>query len=276
MRLEGVAASSLTLRVSFTLGGACGLPTRFPTGLRTQASPPRASPLVARIALDRLIRILGGYAADLRQQGQEDAEEERIEVLAAALFHDLDGLLFRHGRVVNAAMGEGVVNVGQGYDAGRLGYGQAGEAVGIAAAVPALVMTEGNLVGHLQHRRRRAFQHAGAQGRVRFHDLEFFVREPAGLLQDGVGNADLADVVHGGGHADVADLDRRPAEDFGEELAIEAGALDVRAGLFVAITRCAEQAQDRLFVGAADGLHLVADGVFQRGCVRISIVRERG
>ena len=91
------------------------------------------------------------------------------------------------------------------------------------------------------------------------HHLELFRRELARFLQDGVGNADLAQVVHGRGQADVLDLFGRPAEDFGEQLAVQSGALDVRAGLFVAIARGAEQAEDGFFVGAADGLHLLAD-----------------
>ena len=49
---------------------------------------------------------------------------------------------------------------------------------------------------------------------VRLHDLKFPVAQPAGLEQDAVGNADLADVVQRAGLVDQADV-------FGVDLALE-------------------------------------------------------
>ena len=89
----------------------------------------------------------------------------------------------------------------------------------------------------MEKRRLRSVEHLGPDDRVRLHHLEFFALERAGFAEDGVGNADFADVVHGGGHADVFDLVGRPAEHFGEQLAVETGPLDVRTRLFVAVPR---------------------------------------
>ena len=42
---------------------------------------------------------------------------------------------------------------------------------------------------------RQLVQYVRTDGGVGLHDLEFILRQPTGLIQDGFGNADLADVV---------------------------------------------------------------------------------
>ena len=49
---------------------------------------------------------------------------------------------------------------------------------------------------------REVLQDLPAAGCVRFHDGVFLVREPPRFLEDGVGNADLADIVHARGSAE--------------------------------------------------------------------------
>ena len=82
--------------------------------------------------------------------------------------------------------------------------------VGVAAAVVALVVPAADLARGLDQRRvlleRQLVQNLITDGGVGLHDLELFLRELAGLVQDGFGDVDLADVVQGGRHGDEADL----------------------------------------------------------------------
>ncbi len=68
-----------------------------------------------------------------------------------------------------------------------------GDGVGIAAAVPALVLVADDPRDHAHSGDRS--QDALADHRVLSHDLPLGVVERAGLVQDRVGNANLADVV---------------------------------------------------------------------------------
>lgn len=39
-----------------------------------------------------------------------------------------------------------------------------------------------------------------------FHDLELFVSQPAGLVQNRIGDFDLSDIMHGRSHGDISDV----------------------------------------------------------------------
>ena len=82
------------------------------------------------------------------------------------------------------------------------------QAVGVAGAVPALVVGARDLLGGLEQLRLAVREHARAEHGVRLDDLELLVGEAAGLEQDRVGDRDLADVVQRRG---VADAGRRRA-----------------------------------------------------------------
>ena len=144
------------------------------------------------------------------------------------------------------------------------GMAQRADPPRIPRPVPPLVMAQGDVAGHLQDGRLRAVEHLRPDDRVRLHHLELVLRQLARLLEDRVGDADLAQVVHRGGHADVLDPLGRPAQDLGEQLAVQSGPLDVPARLFVAVARGAEQAEDGFFVGIPQEAHLLADLLFQR------------
>ena len=84
------------------------------------------------------------------------------------------------------------------------------QAVRVAAAVPALVMPAADLDGGLEQRllavRRQPLEHGRADGGMGTDDVELLGRQAARLVEDVLGNADLADVVQGGGGDDEADL----------------------------------------------------------------------
>ena len=84
------------------------------------------------------------------------------------------------------------------------GIAVAGEPVRIAVAVPALVLVADD-ASHGAHARDRA-QDPLADRRVLAHDLPLALVERPGLVQDLVGDADLADVVEQRRGADATDL----------------------------------------------------------------------
>ena len=49
-------------------------------------------------------------------------------------------------------------------------------------------------------------EHLGPVHGMLFHDVKFFFRELAGLIQNLVGNCDFSDVVHRGGRGNHADI----------------------------------------------------------------------
>ena len=84
------------------------------------------------------------------------------------------------------------------------------QAVRIAAAVPALVVPAADLDGDLDQRLvavlRQPLEHGCADGGMGADDVEFLGRQCARLVQNVLGDADLADVVQGGRGGDEADL----------------------------------------------------------------------
>ena len=114
------------------------------------------------------------------------------------------------GFFVAALAGQGVVDIGQRHGLGTDGDVVALQPVGVAAAVVALVVPVADLTRGFDQRRvlleRQLVQNLITDGGVGLHDLELFLRELAGLVQDGFGDVDLADVVQGGRHGDEADL----------------------------------------------------------------------
>ena len=143
------------------------------------------------------------------------------------------------------------------------GMARAGESLRIARAVPPLVVAQGDVVRHGKNHGMRSFQHLGPDRRMGFHNLEFGGRQFSRLPQDGVGNADLAHVVHRGGQAEGLGVGRGPACRQGQRFAQQPRAPDVHAGLFVAAERGRHQPVDRLFMRQADFGRLLADPFFE-------------
>jgi hypothetical protein len=94
-------------------------------------------------------------------------------------------------------VGEGVEYVGDRDDARRERYGLGVDPARVAGAIPALVVTQGDLLGHLQQREVASGKHGRSDTRVGLHPLELLPRQPPAFEQNAVGDADLSDVVKG-------------------------------------------------------------------------------
>ncbi len=115
----------------------------------------------------------------------------------------------RHCRRESA--GERVVDVGHGDDSGGEGDGGLGQFFGIAGAVPAFVVVGGDLGAHGEEgiaavAGENFFQHPVTEVGVALDDSAFAIGEATGLAEDGVGDADLADVVHRAGDAEFGSI----------------------------------------------------------------------
>ena len=173
----------------------------------------------------------------------------------------------RERGLVHTLADERVVHVGHGHEARRHGDGVALEAFGVARAIPLLLVAVGDFLGHAEERHAHAQAPLGLldgiapQRGVGFHDLELLHRQLARLEQDGVGDADLADVVQRrrlvqqvdhavGEHVGEA---RVVAQVLGQGLHVQLGATDVVAGLVVARLGQRGHGHDGHVL---DGLHL--------------------
>jgi len=83
-------------------------------------------------------------------------------------------------------------------------------------------------------------------------DLELLGGEPAGFSQDGVGDAELADVVQLGGESQQLAVARVLSGARGEDGAVAAHSLDVPGRLVIPEVRRQRQAVDRLLLGEAE------------------------
>ncbi|HEX3434660.1 MAG TPA: hypothetical protein VHT25_11435 [Solirubrobacteraceae bacterium] len=131
-------------------------------------------------------------------------------------------------------MRQRVEHVGDGDDASGKWDGLAAETSGISHSVPALVVAARDHRGQLQYWRAAALEQPCAEVRVRLHRLELLGGEPAGLAQDAVVDADLADVVQRSGKAQDGDAIAVPPELCGDLGGRCADAFGVREGVVVA------------------------------------------
>ena len=150
---------------------------------------------------------VGGDGADLVFGFEEGFDDDGVEVFAGTLLYDGDGFVEGHRGFVDALGNEGIENVGDGHDAGGKRDLLAFEAFGVAFAVPFLVVVVGHVLGlaevvflegvALDGLFDSAYDLGAFRG-VGLHYLELFGGELAGLVEDRVGDLDLADVVHRG------------------------------------------------------------------------------
>ena len=142
----------------------------------------------------------------------ECLRDDWIEVLAGALPDDVHGFIKRHAGLVNTLCDQGVENIGDGHDPRRQRDLLALEAARIALAVPLFVMVMSHVLGFAQIVFLEGITLDGllngaddfrAFFSVGLHDLIFFIVEPAGLVEDSVGDLDLADVMHWRGSNNV-------------------------------------------------------------------------
>ena len=128
---------------------------------------------------------------------------------------------------------EGVVVVAEHDDATDDGDLVAMESAGVARAVPAFVVGDGDIAGHFQESGVGPFEEFGATEGVAFHDFTLFDVEGALFADKGVGEGDFADVVHRGGSEDEFLVGFGPADVAGDDAGVVADTLDVSAGFVV-------------------------------------------
>ena len=143
---------------------------------------------------------------------------------------------------VHAVAGHGLVGVAHGQDPGLERHVVARHAGGVAAPVGALVVGQHPLADVGQP---RAAQDPGADLGVLLHGVVLGVGQRAGLLEDRVGHADLADVVQHAGHPDAVGVVAREAQLAGHHLAVAAHGLGVAGGALVAHVQRLGQVEHR-------------------------------
>src|SRR5260370_15632662 len=155
--------------------------------------------------LIRRLRLEGRFSVLLIQHAEEGFDDARVELLAGAAQKLGPGSFVRHRCVVDAAGCHGVIGINHSDDARAQGNVLAGESVGVACAVPALVMRS-NDVGHLGECPADLIQNLAANFRVFAHLYPLFVGERAWLAQDDVGYADLANIVQQRAQVNLVEL----------------------------------------------------------------------
>ena len=187
---------------------------------------------------------------------EEGVDDVGVEVAAALLDDEAGDFDERQRVLVDATADQGVEHIGQRHQARRQRDRFTLDTLRVATAVPALVMQRRDLARHDQEIERPALRSrvgaGGARGAsevfvgrefaqravdrlaadfgVPLHDLELLAAQAAGLQQDRVRNADLADIVQRRGLDDGLEAGRRQliaifrmlreltAEDLDEEL----------------------------------------------------------
>ena len=145
----------------------------------------------------------------------ENADQLGVELGAGAAFEFGEGLLCGACFFVRAFGSDGVVGVGDADDAGAERNVRAGEAVGIAGAVEELVMVKDDLLDAAEDAER--LEDFCAEVDVGLHRLPLIGVERAALIEDGFGDADLANVVEDAGQANLLDFGVAEAQGLGDE-----------------------------------------------------------
>src|SRR4051794_12482100 len=144
---------------------------------------------------------LGPLLALAVERADQDLGHLRVELGAGVLAELANGLAVIHPPAVGAVGHHRVVGVAGEDDAGPDRDLLALQAVRVAAAVEALVLAADD-ASHRAEARDRS-QDALADDRVGLHDLELVVGQLGGLVEDVVGDGDLADVVQQRGVANA-------------------------------------------------------------------------
>ncbi len=226
----------------------------------------------AQLAAQPLKRVLGarsvpgerehGRRAGLRrrvERRQQRRHDPRVELGAGAAL-ELDARLGDRERSAVGTIGdERVPGVAGQHDPRGERDRLAREAVGVAAAVPALVRVAHGGGDRLEARQRAQDPLAGH--RVLVHQRPLGLVEPAGLVQHAVGDAELPDAVQQRRRLDVRDLpgvEPQPARHGdGERL----DGVGVLAGVAVARRQRERQRADHRVVGLRDALVLGLEGL---------------
>ena len=156
------------------------------------------------------LRRRADFALKLILNVEQALDQQRVEHAAFAVLNHSNGGFMRIGLFVAAFAGQRVVYVREGDDLRCNRNLVADKAVRVAAPVVTLVVPAADLIGDLNQRlilhHRKGLQDGSADSGMRLDDLEFLRRQFAGLVEDGIRNADFADVVQGGSGADERDI----------------------------------------------------------------------
>ena len=106
------------------------------------------------------------------------------------------------------------------------------------------------------------------------HQAELVFGQCGRLVQHGLGNADLADVVQLGGEAEELALPGGQPEGLGQPERIAAHAQRMAGRVSVAFLHRADEAVDGGKEGLADAVGLTADGAFEVGAVRLVLLLQ--
>ena len=177
---------------------------------------------------------------------REGLGDRGVETRAGLAEHLAHGGLDRPRVLVGTPVRERVEDVGDSDDAAGQRDRRGREPVRIAAAVPALVVGERDLLGHHQQLVGAAREDPRADRRVQLHRRELLGRVLAGLQQQVVGDADLADVVQPRRVADERRLGWIHAELEREQLARPADPVGVLPGRVVAVLGREREAVEHL------------------------------
>ena len=203
---------------------------------------------------------------DWRQQ--EEIDELRIELRAAAFEDDTACLLDRAAIAVLSPMRDGVEGIGNGDDARWQRDVSALELIRVAPPVPALMMRQ-HVPPELGIETGEWLQHVGTAARVRGDGTAFGRREALDVVDDVEERlVDLADVVEQGDARDAMPGALRKAGGVGEDEGIFGDASDMDAGVgIVGVDGSQERFEGgggHSFGGLA-GLKLVPDEERPRG-----------
>jgi len=135
---------------------------------------------------------------------EECADDRRVELRAAGFIETADGFFVRQALSIGARRNHRVKGIDYADDAGDYGNFRALEAGGVAFAVEGFVVVKNIERGALKTREHS--QDRPAVFGMLFHERVFVCIETVGLAENGVGNADFADVVEKRGYFQIFKL----------------------------------------------------------------------
>src|SRR5579884_2305324 len=170
---------------------APGAAARLPKKGAGREAPPLHIPLSLR-SRQRQGQRLG--LALFVQRGEEGVDHFGVKLGSRAALQFRSGGLYRHGLAVGALRGHGIERIDDGEDARTERNIGSGKAIWIAGAIPAF-MVRNDQRGQGAEGSAKFFKNAAANFGMLLHYRPLLVGQRAGLVQNGVWNADLADVM---------------------------------------------------------------------------------
>ena len=220
-----------------------------------------------------LLDLVGHVVVGALDAGDEGVDHVRVELGAGVAAQLGERLRVRQRAPVRAVGYERVPGVAGEHDARGERDLLAGDAVRVAAAVPALVLVA-DRVRHRGEAGQRP-QDALADDGVLAHQLPLLGVEPAGLVEDLVGDPDLADVVEQRDRADLVGRAAVQAEAAGDRAGELVDLVGVAAGVAVARLEGGGQRADDGAVGVGRAALLALD-VAQHRDERLLALHEAG